>query len=318
MYCVCRPCNIMRDYLDDSPLKLQRGHAQGGIDRISRSVKTTMVLVVLTIVLLLLDQMGYLIPVRDVLDPALAPVTQHFQRMGVGLSEFWTGTISITQIEALRAENMALQQENSRLKEASIKYEQALIENAHLRTQLQIETQQPWHLLGAEVVVQSPDSARRIIMIARGAEDGVEPGMAVVGQTGSNPPALVGVVDSITQKTATILLITDFGSRVSGRVMHDGVSHLGLVRGQWQQGSRLRLENLERDVTLVLGAPVVTAGLTGRLSIPLPMSGVPADIPIGTIDQVSSDNQLPVAELHPYADPDSVTYVWVILDQEKE
>jgi rod shape-determining protein MreC len=98
--------------------------------------------------------------------------------------------------------------------------------------------------------------------------------------------------------------------------LHDGDSSLGLVQGQWQQGSRLRLEQVNREQVLVVGATVVSAGLTHESGLTLPLAEVPPGVPIGEVETISNDGYNQVAELRPYTDPDQVYYVWVILNQE--
>jgi rod shape-determining protein MreC len=266
--------------------------------------------------LLLLDYAGYLAPVRNLTDQALTPIASKLSSLRHTSVNLWSGIADIAEVERLREENESLRQENSQLKEAAIAHEIALSENQYLRQQLGIEEEQPWHLLGAEVMIRSPDAGRRIITIGRGKQDHIDVGMAVIGQTGSEPAALVGIVEEVGQQSANILLMTDFGSRISARVLHNGTSTLGIVQGQWQQGSRLRLEQLERDFPLQTGAVVVSAGLTGELHLPLPLNSVPPNIPIGSVESITSDEHTSSADLRPYVDPDQVRYVWVILDNQ--
>jgi rod shape-determining protein MreC len=98
-------------------------------------------------------------------------------------------------------------------------------------------------------------------------------------------------------------------------VIHGAGAGLGLVQGQWQQGSRLRLEQVDRSTPVAAGDAVVSAGLTGALKIPLDLAAVPANVPIGSVETVTANGQQQSAELRPFVDPDQVRYVWVILSQ---
>lgn len=298
----------MRDYLDDRPIKLRRERSAAG----RRPLALGLVLCALALLLLVLDQRGLLLPARGLLQQVFSPVALYLTGLRDGVGDLWSG---IGELQHLREENAALRQELSQLKADQITWEQHRVELNNLRDQLAIQQRQPWQLLGAEVTIRSPDAGRRVMTIDRGSRDGVRPGMAVVGRTGSAPAALVGIVESAGPHTADILLITDFGSRVSARVLHEGNSFLGLVQGQWQRGSRLRLEQLEREAALEVGAAVVSAGLSQRLSMPLELAAVPPGIPIGSVETVGSDGHAQVAELRPYVDPDRVRYVWVIISQ---
>lgn len=301
----------MRDYIDNPHLKL-RGETST-VANVRRPLLLALCLSVVAGILLAFDLLGYLGPVRALIGPLIAPVVQPFTGIRNSGADLWN---TIADWQNLRAENESLRQQNSQLQAELIEREQAMVEVVHLREQLAIENEQPWHLLGAEVLIRSPDAVRRMMTINQGRVDNVRPGMAVIGQTDSGPVALVGVVERVDSHTSSVLLTTDVSSRVSARVLYNSESSLGLVQGQWQRGSRLRLEYVEHEDVLVIGARVVTAGLTGELGVPLPLAAMPVGVPIGEIEQLSSDGHSQFAELRPYADPDQVRYVWVILNQE--
>ncbi|HMQ35055.1 MAG TPA: rod shape-determining protein MreC, partial [Chloroflexaceae bacterium] len=250
---------------------------------------------------------------RHTLELAFAPVARRLTALRDGASDLLGGPWGTSAMEARIAE---LERENSRLSDELLRLERAQVENVFLRQQLEIQRERPWQLLGAEVTVRSPDAGRRVMMLARGERDGLRPGMAVLGQLPGGPTALVGIVETVGPRTAAVLLITDIGSQVSGRVIHDGRAAVGLVQGQWQLGSRLRLAQIDRAIPIAPGDPVVTASLTAALGLPLDLAAVPPDIPIGSVEQVATTEQYQQAELRPYVDPDQVRYAWVILSQD--
>ncbi len=295
----------MRNYLDDQPINLA-----GSTPR--RPLLMALTLCVLALMLFFADSLGFMTPVRGPLEWALRPVAQQLTSWRNGVL---TVTTTITSVPQIRAENEALKRRISQLEDELIAREQALAENTRLRQQLGIEEEHPWRLLGAEVAIRFPDAGRRVILIARGHKAGIEPGMAVISQTDSGPTALVGIVEEVGLYMASVLLITDFGSQVSARVLHERETALGILQGQWQRGSRLRLEQVERGITPRVGDTVVSAGLTRELQLSLPLGSVPGGIPIGTVEAVRSDGYALVAELQPFIDSEQLTYVWVILGQ---
>lgn len=303
----------MRDYIDNPHLKV-RGEPSS-VGNLRRPLLLAGALVLAAGLLLWLDIAGHLGPTPGMLRQLLSPVARPLTALQHSVTGFWN---DLGELGHLREENEALRQQVSQLQADLIALEEAELENARLRQQLAIEEEKPWRLLGAEVTMRSPDAGRRVMTISRGSQDRVREGMPVVGQTGSGPVALVGIVEEVSEHTATVLMTTDFGSRVSVRVLHENLSSLGLVQGQWQRGSRLRLEQVEAREVLVPGAIVVSAGLSGELQLPLPLAAVPSGIPIGEIATVSSDGSATFAELWPYADPDQVYYVWVILSQQEK
>lgn len=300
----------MRDFLDDRPIKLRR-------DRPATTASGRLMLVVVGLCLLsglliLLDRQGWMGVVRTGLQQALVPVA----RLGTNLRDSAASMTALLGDSSLRARINQLELENSRLNEELLRYQQAQVENLFLRQQLAIEQTHPWKLLGAEVIVRAPDAGRRVMLLARGARDGLSSGMAVIGQSPGSPAALVGIIESVNHATAEVLLLTDVSSQISGRVLHGEETSVGLVQGQWQLGSRMRLLQIDRTMPLAPGDPVLTAGLTAALGLPLNLAAVPSNIPIGTIEQIETIEQYQQAELRPFVDPDQVRYVWVILSQD--
>jgi rod shape-determining protein MreC len=304
----------MRDYIDKPNLKVRGARSEKSTrDLLRRPLILALAFCLLAGLLLWFDLGGQFTPVRRVVGEVLTPVAQPVVAIRDGVTGLWAGA---TELQRLRAENETLREENSQLQTDLIDSEAALVENERLREQLAIQEQHPWRLVGADVIMRSPDAGRRTITIARGSDDGIDVGMAVVGRTSGGPVALIGMVDQVGSRAATVLLTTDLASRVSARVLYRGHTALGLVQGQWQHGSRLRLEEVAYHDALAEEAIVVTAGLTGELDLPLPLAAVPAGVPIGAVETVVSEGPDTYAELRPYADPDQVRYVWVILSHD--
>jgi rod shape-determining protein MreC len=297
----------MRNFLDSKPTRVQSGAPV-------HPALVALALLLLAVVLLLLDQMGVLAPLRGRVEQAISPVG------GVigGAREQAGGWLGGLGGQA-QAENAALRQQVASLQATVVALQQVEVQNSTLRQQLEIKQQNLWaqHMVPAEVTLRSPDAGRRTMMLSIGADSGVKEGMAVIGQQGSSPPALVGIIEQVGPNTATVLLITDSGSQVSARVLHGPASATGVVRGQWQRGSRLRLEQVVIGSALESGDPVVTAGLTQQLGVDLPLRAIPAGIPVGTVEQTGADGRSLVATLRPFVDPDQVRDVWVILNPSK-
>lgn len=267
-------------------------------------------LVLLALLLLVLDQSGMLGPVRQQAETVIGPALTGLRRIGDSVTGVGRG---LDEVGRLREENQALREENSLLKAQEIEAESLRLENARLREQVRMEQEQPWRLLGVEVSAHTPDAGRRVLQLAGGANHGVRPGMAVIAREGSSPPSLVGVVESVGPRSASVLLITDYSSAVSAQVYHAGRAVGGIVQGQWQRGSRLLLQDVSRSETIAAGDVVVTAGLTAELNSDLPRAAIPKNVPIGTVETVRVAGRSQVADTRPFVDPDQVRYVWVIL-----
>ena len=279
-----------------------------------RSLTLVAMFVVAALLLVVLDQGGMLGTTRAQVQTWLSPVMGVLRQAGDGVSGVGQ---SLSEAQQLRERVTALEQENSRLKADNIQIQELKLELARLQSQLRIEQSRPWQLLGADVSARSPDGGRRVIILSTGSEQGVKPGMAVIGQEGSSPPALIGVVENVGPRSASVLLITDFSSSISAQVYHDGGATTGVVQGQWQVGSRLKLEQVERTQPLAQNDVVFTAGLTAQLDIELPRAAILKDIPIGTVEQIQVDGHNLLADVRPFVDPDRVRYAWVLVSQDE-
>ncbi len=279
-----------------------------------RAPMMVLLLVLLALLLLVLDRSGRIGPFRSQAEALINPALTQMRHLGDAISGIGQEQ---GDIEALRAELEALRAENSQLKADAIRVQELLLENARLREQVRIEQERPWQLLGADVSARTPDSGRRVITLAVGSQQGVRPGMAVIAREGSSPPALIGVLDTVGERSATVLLITDYSSAVSAQVYHSRGPVGGIVQGQWQRGSRLLLQEIDRTDTIAPGDVVVTAGLTAELNEDLPRAAIPKDVPIGVVEQVRPAGRGQVADLRPFVDPDRVRYAWVILSADE-
>jgi rod shape-determining protein MreC len=276
-----------------------------------RSPALVITFVIAAALLIALDQAGMLGDLRMRAISFVTPALEVVHRLGTTASDAISG---IGTPGAIDAELAALRDENSRLKAENLRVEELQLEVTRLRQQLRIEEEQPWQLVGATVSAFGPDLGRREILLGIGSNQGVKSGMAVIARDGSSPAALIGIVQDVGPSSASVLLITDFSSAITGRIYRSDRTIDGVVQGQWQRGSRLKLEEVPRSEPIATGDTVVTAGLSAAFSTDLPRAAIPANIPIGTVEQVSVGGQSQQAELRPFVDPDQVRYAWVILD----
>lgn len=301
----------MRDFLDERPLKLRREVA--GDRGYWRVFVLALSLVLVSVLLIVLDRQGVITPARLMVRERIQPLAGWLTQRRSEVLSWWTTPRDAATMQARIAE---LEAENTRLAAEVLRLEQARVENIFLRQQLAITQSYPWTILGAEVMIRAPDAARRVLTIARGAEDGVQVGMAVIGQQPGGPPALIGVVEAVGPRTADVLMITDISSQLSVRLLQADTAPLGLMQGQWQRGSRMRVELIDRSITMREGDHVVTAGISGALNLPLDLASMPTAVPIGVVEAVRQEGQRQIGEIRPFVDPDQVRYVWVILSQD--
>ncbi len=280
--------------------------------RLSRTTLWSALLLILgSLLLIALDNRGFLRPVKSQAQVILRPVERAMTqtRLAVGDSiETVRGT------SALQRRVAALEQEVSDLRQANLRLQGLQAENDRLKVELGVRQTYEWMTVGAVVVQANAENGRRMIRIDRGRVDGLQLGMPVVAKEGGSPAALIGIVDALYAQTSDVLLITDYGSSISAHTTQPTPAK-GLVIGQWQVGDRIKLVDVDPGMPLAPGDYVVTSGLSKEFAIDTPMARVPADIPIGTVTRIDRTSHTQSATLQPFVDPDRVRDVWVITGQ---
>ena len=163
------------------------------------------------------------------------------------------------------------------------------------------------------VIGRNPDRWYDYVAIDKGAQDGVEPNMAVVTAQG-----LIGKVKSISQFTSTVQLLsaTDLENRISAEVLplenkenetdtkNNGEMVMGLIEGYDEEKGALLLRRIKSDVKLVEGQKVITSG-KGEV--------FPEGIPIGEIIEIEPDSYglEQMAYVKPSANFYDIDRVWV-------
>jgi rod shape-determining protein MreC len=275
------------------------------------TLRVAAVSIVVALVLIALDGVGILQPVKGTFQAVFRPAEQAFTQIrGTVRTRFEM----VVGVSALHRRVSELEQEVSSLREANIRLEGLQSENNRLKLELGVRQTYDWVTKSATVVQTNATNGRRMIRIDRGRVDGIEVGMAVVGKEGGSPAALIGIVDALYAQTADVLLITDYGSAISAHTTQVTPAR-GLIYGQWQVGSRIRLADVDPSAPLMDGDYVVTAGLSKGLATDTPIAQVPPNIPIGTVTRVERTSHVQSAEIQPFVDPDRVRDVWVIIDQ---
>lgn len=277
-----------------------------------RRVTLLLLLIAIALGLIILDEQGHLDGPKGQIQAVLQPIEQSLTQTRISIGETigsvtGQGTMQ-RRIDELEREIATLREDNIRLKTYQNKI-------GLLEQELQIRQTYNWQTLSATVVQGSTDNGRRIIRIGKGRVDGIQAGMAVVSKEGGSPAALIGVVDRVYAQTADVLLITDYGSTISARTAGTETPAEGLIAGQWQLGSRIKLTDVSRDIPLEVGQYIITAGLSKALATDTPIAQVPPDVPIGTIISVDQTGHSQTAEVQPFVDPDRVRNIWVITGQ---
>ncbi|NLY11378.1 MAG: rod shape-determining protein MreC [Firmicutes bacterium] len=229
---------------------------------------------------------------RDV----VAPV----QRLFMKANHFFDNVYSsLAELGSIRERNQELEELVLSLQQEVNQLAEYRRENVWLREALDFKDTAEFELMVAEVIGRSPNNWMRSITINKGSKQGVKQGMAVVSASG-----IVGTVQEVTSRTATVLLSTDPASAVGGLVQKTG--DLLLVEGDSNLSGRLIAKPLNRDMNLAVGDMVVTSGLSWYF---------PKGIAIGVVTEVVEGKYeyIDYAVIEPAVDFSRLEYVFVVL-----
>jgi rod shape-determining protein MreC len=157
-------------------------------------------------------------------------------------------------IGASRERLDALQEQNDELRARLADLEEARQENERLRALVEFAEERNLAKLGARVIQRPLSSWEGVVVIDRGSEDGVEPGMPIIAAQG-----LVGQVAEVSARSSTVRLITDQQSGVAAMIQ--STRALGVMRGS--VGGALSLDFVDRAMLPQVGDVVLTSGLGG-------------------------------------------------------
>lgn len=216
----------------------------------------------------LLHLTNALAPAEDVIRNMLAPIGVFFTSVGTSLSERFRDRGSLDEC----LERSTDQQRS--LASVSVDYVRLRAleeENAVLRKTLGYLETKGYDAVMARVISRAPQPERTVVMIDRGAKDGLENGMAVIVGDG----VYAGKITAIQERTATVTMTTDLESRVA--VSLTGQRHLiGLVEGQ---GNRTALATLiPQEEAIKQDDILVTSGTEEK---------IPANLAVGMINRVN-------------------------------
>ena len=205
---------------------------------------------------------------------------------------------------ALEEENAALKRQLAKMEAAIRQAEKDSAENERLKQLLGLQAQRPdltSDLQAAMITEHTVTNWTSSLTIDKGTNHGLEVNDCVIDETG----ALVGLISEVGTNWATILTLVDTDTSLGAQVFRTG--DLGLAQGNFSLmgESRLRLEYLPADCSLLGGDLVVTSGLGGYY---------PSGLVIGSVAEVQLDDSgaTSYAILEPAVDFDARTEVFVI------
>ena len=171
----------------------------------------------------------------------------------------------------VQLENADLRRHQLGAGERLLRFEHLEQENAHLRELLQMSRRVETRSIAADILYNAPDPFARKVILDRGAQQGVEPGLAVVDANG-----VIGQITRVHPIQAEVTLLTDRNQSIPVSVVRNGVRGVlyGVGRGM------LEMRHVLADVDIQPGDQLVTSGLDGVF--------VPG-LPVATVTRVNRD-----------------------------
>jgi rod shape-determining protein MreC len=193
---------------------------------------------------------GVLEPARGAARSALVPVESALE---AGLRPLGEAGDGLTRGRALARENARLRHALEASRAGSARAEALAEENRRLSELLGMPTVAGLRAMPARVVSAGTGRAGSTLLLDRGRDAGLAPGMPVV-----SGGALVGRVVEVWRGTAAVLPVTDPTSAVGVRLAGSGGLAVAEGRGP---GAALRLDLLDPSTPVPPGEVVVTSGL---------------------------------------------------------
>jgi rod shape-determining protein MreC len=214
---------------------------------------------------------------------------------------------AIAEIDQLRIDNAALADENEALENENARLEALKRENDQLTALLQLQGGFEHETVASRVIGRESLESRRMVILDRGSDDGIEVGDVVIVQGG----ALAGRVTDVGPNFAKVTLVSDGSTTVVGQLLNSGKT--GDVVGQ--AGGVLVMRNIDSAAQIGLDEEVFTAGieLAGGIRSPYPRG-----LLLGSVVDVQRDanDVVQTAFLAPAANLDAFELALVITDYE--
>ncbi|WP_201592641.1 rod shape-determining protein MreC [Psychrobacter fozii] len=263
------------------------------------ALRKTAIVLIVALVLMWFDSKNsdWFKPIRNTSHAAMQPIYE--LSLLPSYAKHWVSG-SLQSKEALRRENIQLK---SQLIHAQAKLQQQdyiLAQNARLQGILSTTEPEQFDLTLAQVIGTDTNLLRQIVMLNKGAQDGVQVGQTVIDEKG-----ILGQIINVYPNTSRLLLITDEQQSVAVTVKRTG--QRAIVTGKGIPTS-LSLDYVFKTSDVRVGDELVSSGLGGR---------IPAGYRVGRVAHVKdgqADNFRSI-EVTPAANFIDNAYVLILQDK---
>lgn len=171
-----------------------------------------------------------------------------------------------------------LQEDNEKLTQKLLEYDRTRRDNEALKSQFETGETRKFKLLPAQILGFLGGSSPTTLIINRGQQDGVRREMAVVYKNN-----LIGKISRVSSSYSQIILINNSAFQTLAQTLEGSVP--GIIHGVQDF---ILLDRVETSQKLASGETIVTKGEINKEGL-----GIPPDLVIGKILQVSKNESLP-------------------------
>jgi len=252
-------------------------------------------IVILSVLLILLDSVGFLTAFINIVSYTTIPVRIELKNFSTKVNDV-IGAVS--EISSLKGENGKLRQENFDLLARLSDLEEYKVENGNLKEQLKLREEiRDWILqarvLGTDIAYEN------VLQINVGNYNGVEKGDVVI-----YGDYAVGIITRVEKYSSKVTLITSTTSNIPVRGQTGRAG--GLANGN--VGSSLKMTDILPDEKIDIGEIIVTSGVNSQY---------PQGLIIGIVTNVESNpsNATYEAEIKVQLDFSKLDYIYIIKGQ---
>jgi len=224
----------------------------GFIYRWRRPIIAILAVMVLSVSLSLTARIrGHVVALSNLMGTVLSPASASLAFLG---HQVGRGVGGIGQLFVLQQENRALQQKLVLYNSMKLELEELAAENSQLRGLLNLKTAASgWRLTAASIIARNPNSWFDTVVINRGSNAGIRPGMAVIV-----PEGVVGRIVAVSPITATVMLVLDPESGVGAVDVRSQAA--GVAVGRDPVNGTLTFQLFSHRPDVLPGDAVVTSG----------------------------------------------------------
>lgn len=207
---------------------------------------------------------------RRWISATVTPIESIVHDSSLSVRNLWSNYVDLRNA---RQQDIQLRKEVARLREEEAAFSEDAAQGRRLQKLLDFKQQYVTTTVPAQVIGTSGSDSSRLVLIDKGAADGLKPEQAVI-----TPDGVVGKLRDVFPHSAQVVLISD---PTSGAGVILATTRIrGILRGT--ADGEIQINNLTADSRIKPGEQVVTSG--GDLVFP-------RGIPVGTIESIAPDPQ---------------------------